>query len=210
MPYKHIIWDWNGTLLDDVGELLSERGLEKLTVERYHDLFDFPAIEFYRRLGMNFETESYEELARDYMARYTQKVPHCRLQSGAEQTLRRLSDAGLTHSVLSAYHQERLDEAVDHFNLRSWFVKVVGLNDFYAHSKVENGKQWVQELGCPLPDVLFIGDTKHDYEVATAMGVDCALLTCGHQPRYRLKTCPVPLFDSLEEATEKILSIDSY
>ena len=204
--YKHLIWDWNGTLLDDVGEclavlngMLKKRDLPRLTREQYRDAFGFPVIDYYQQLGFDFEAETFDAVAQEYHAGYERQLLTCQLQSGAERVLQTAGRAGFTQSLLSAYHQEGLDKAVDHFNLRRWFIKVVGLNDYYAHSKLENGKRWVAQMDYDPPQVLFIGDTLHDYEVAQALGVDCILLTCGHQARQRLLTCPVKLFDSLNK-----------
>jgi len=204
--YKHIIWDWNGTLLNDVAEcvsvvneLLRERGLPHLTVERYRDEVDFPIVDFYKRLGFTFETETYEEVAKVYMAGYIRHVPRCSLQAGAIEVLEQFTKAGFTHSVLSAYHQKRLEEAVDYFGLRKWFTGLVGLDDYYAHSKKDNGKRWLAKQHMDPREVLFVGDMLHDFEVSQAMGVDCVLLTYGHQSRGRLSRCGVPLFDSLSE-----------
>jgi phosphoglycolate phosphatase len=51
--YRHIIWDWNGTLLDDVDYsvgvmniLLRRRGLPALDRARYHVVFDFPVRDY--------------------------------------------------------------------------------------------------------------------------------------------------------------------
>ncbi|MBN1765978.1 MAG: HAD family hydrolase [Sedimentisphaerales bacterium] len=207
--YKHIIWDWNGTLLDDVedcvavvNELQQGRGLELISLESYRELFDFPAIDFYRRMGFNFQKESFEELARDYMARYTGRLERFRLQQGARKVLEKLASAGLTHSVLSAYQQKPLDEAIDYFNLRNYFIGIIGLNDYYAYSKVEHGRQWLSQLHYQRHEILFIGDTLHDFEVAQAMGVDCLLLACGHQPRDRLQTCPAAILETISEVPQ--------
>ncbi|MCK4627607.1 MAG: HAD family hydrolase [Sedimentisphaerales bacterium] len=204
--YKHIIWDWNGTLLDDVNEcvavvsgMLQRRRLPELTIERYKENVGFPVIDFYRRLGFDFTKESYEKVADEYMKGYVRCLPQCRLRQGAETFIRSLTDAGLTHSVLSAYHQRRLEEAVAHFQIEQWFIKLIGLNDYYAHSKVENGRKWIDELPYKKQEVLFVGDMLHDYETACAMGVDCVLLSCGHQSREKLRECGVPVFDSIKE-----------
>ena len=85
---------------------------------------------------------------------------------------------------------------------------MVGLNNFYDHSKLENGKQWVKELEYQPQHILFLGDTLHDYEVADAMGVDCVLLSCGHQPRPRLESSGVPVFDSLVEIVDWLMGAD--
>ncbi len=212
--YKHIIWDWNGTLLNDAAEcvatvnrLIAARNLPALTLERYREEVDFPVVNFYRHLGFTFTTETFEEVAHEYMEGYIQQVPNCRLQEGAVEILRTLSEAGYSHSLLSAYHHQRLEEAVDYFGLRKWFIRLIGLNDYYAHSKVENGKKWIRELPFPKQEVVFVGDMLHDYEVASAMGVDCILLTCGHQSRNQLERCGVLVLDSLSEAADRLRNL---
>ena len=58
---KHIVWDWNGTLLDDrwltiavMNRLLARRNMDELTEDRYLQLFTFPGIDYNRRLGFDF------------------------------------------------------------------------------------------------------------------------------------------------------------
>ena len=65
-----IIWDWNGTLLDDVSicidimnEILGRRGLDKLTRKKYQQIFRFPVIDYYRQLGFDFKRDSFENLS---------------------------------------------------------------------------------------------------------------------------------------------------
>ena len=65
---KAIIWDWNGTLLDDVelcinsmNLLLKERNLQALTIDRYREIFTFPVKEYYQKAGFNFKTENFEK-----------------------------------------------------------------------------------------------------------------------------------------------------
>jgi len=212
MKYKHIIWDWNGTLLDDVSEclavlneLLRRRELPLLTQEQYRSRFDFPVIDFYIGMGFDFEKESFDSIAHDYHAEYVRKVKECRLQPGAREILHAFDEVGLSQSLLSAYQRERLKEAVTFFNLDVHFTKLIGMNDYYAHSKVENGKRWVNELPYNPGEILFIGDTCHDYEVAQAMGTDCILVTFGHQNRDRLAPCGVPLVDSLQAGRQFVL-----
>ena len=53
MKYKNVVWDWNGTLLNDVkvgvntlNDMLGRRGLPLLSVEDYKEKFGFPVIDF--------------------------------------------------------------------------------------------------------------------------------------------------------------------
>ena len=88
--YRHVIWDWNGTLLDDAwlcveitSGLLRRRHLEPLTPERYERLFDFPVRIYYERLGFDLEAESFEEIGSEFIEEYRVRRYECRLQEGA-------------------------------------------------------------------------------------------------------------------------------
>ena len=150
--YKHLIWDWNGTLLDDMGEclavlnqMLKKRGLVPLTKPQYQESFGFPVIDFYQQIGFDFEAETFDAVAREYHAGYEKQLPTCRLHPGAERILQAAARADFTQSLLSAYPQPALEKAVDHFNIRRWFIKVVGLDDYYAHSKLKYGTRQEQK-----------------------------------------------------------------
>jgi phosphoglycolate phosphatase len=193
--YRHIIWDWNGTLLDDLelcvdvmNGLLDRRGLPLLDRARYLRLFDFPVRAYYERLGFDFDRDSFETLSVEFISAYDARRWECQLQPGAQKILESLQSAGLSQSVLSAYRQETLREIVGHFGLTPHFRRILGLDNIYAHSKAELGRNWVAELGLPRSEILLIGDTLHDLDVAQAIGVDCVLVACGHHPEARLRS----------------------
>jgi len=201
---RHVIWDWNGTLLDDawlcrdiMNGMLRRRDMPTLTEERYRDLFDFPVIDYYRRVGFDFERESFEELGTEFIVEYERRRLEAGLQEGARETLETLRRRGVTQSVLSAYKQNTLEEMVSYFGLRDYFLALIGLNDHYAAGKLENARQWIARLDYGPHEVMLIGDTVHDHEVAREIGVDCVLLACGHHSEEKLKTCGVPVLNSL-------------
>jgi phosphoglycolate phosphatase len=205
-PYRHVIWDWNGTLLDDLdlcidvmNGLLQRRGLPLLDRARYHAVFDFPVRAYYERLGFDFLRDSFEELSFEFIAGYEARRGESRLQPGAPEVLAALQLAGITQSVLSAYRGETLREIVGHFRLTPYFIRLTGLDNIYAHSKTELGRAWVAELGIPGNDILMIGDTLHDLEVAEALGVDCVLVAAGHHPAGRLRQRCAQVLSGLDE-----------
>jgi len=78
---KHVVWDWNGTLLDDVehvitvgNELLASQNLEPMNRERYRAEFEFPILTYYQKLGYNFEIESFESLCHRFVERFMEGV----------------------------------------------------------------------------------------------------------------------------------------
>ena len=65
MKYKHIIWDWNGTLLDDrlfcieiMNQVLQKRGMKAMSESWFLDNFCFPVKDYYIKLGFDFNKES--------------------------------------------------------------------------------------------------------------------------------------------------------
>lgn len=191
--YRHVIWDWNGTLLDDVdlsidivNGMLRRRGLRTMDRQRYHAVFDFPVRNYYAAVGLDATEESFRALSVEFIGEYDRRRLEAPLQPGAEDVLDAVLARGLTQSILSAYRHETLCEIVGHFGLTSRFVRLAGLDNIYAHSKAELGRACIGELGVPAGEVLLIGDTLHDFDVAQEIGVDCVLVAHGHHPLDRL------------------------
>ncbi|MEL6923167.1 MAG: HAD family hydrolase [Bacteroidota bacterium] len=204
--YQHIIWDWNGTLLNDVwlsieivNTMLEKHNATQLDVQRYREVFDFPIIQYYQRIGFNFEQESFEDLCEQFISNYGQRVEECQLHRGARRTIHQLHEFKISQSVLSAAEQQLLNRMVDTFGVSRYLEKVSGLSDNYAASKVENGQRMIAAMGLRPEEVLLVGDTTHDYEVAEAIGVDCVLIAHGHHDFEKLSkhTDVVSNFDEL-------------
>ena len=101
--YRHIIWDWNGTLIDDVwlcleilNELLCKRGKHPITFQEYQREFDFPVKDFYLRVGLDFSVEPFEALASEYFGKYSERCFECKLQDDAMNVLQSFRGWGLT------------------------------------------------------------------------------------------------------------------
>jgi phosphoglycolate phosphatase len=204
--YKHVIWDWNGTILNDVdlcveliNELLEETNLKTISKEDYKNIFTIPVKNYYRALGFDFEKESFEVVGKKWMDGYELRKFECTIYPGIVEMMEKIKSLEIGQSILSAYSQHTLDELTAHFGLTKYFTHIVGLDNIYAAGKLHLGQQLIKKLGNGKGETLMIGDTEHDYEVATEMGADCLLLTGGHCNRERLEKLGVPIFDSIEE-----------
>ena len=193
--YTHVIWDFNGTLLDDVAaciasanELLVAHSLPPLpSAEEYRARFGFPIIDYYRRLGFDFDKVSYETLAPEWVAYYMKNVRSSGLCAGVREVLGEVRSRGVPQWILSATEREMLRGQVGALGILDYFEDVLGMGTIHAYSKEEIAVAWRREH--PDEQVLFVGDTDHDAAVAAAMGADCVLLTTGHQSRERLEAC---------------------
>lgn len=202
-----VLWDWNGTLLDDrdfslacLNSLLEEFGYpQRYDMAAYQALFGFPIEEYYIRVGFDFSLHSYPLLAQRYMDRYIPGAVGCGPMAGAAETLAALRQQGRQQVILSASRRDTLIEQVTARGLAGYFDELLGLSDIYGKSKVQTGRDWLESTGTDPAAAVMIGDTLHDAEVAEAMGVHCILYTGGHQSRARLETAGCPVIDRLTE-----------
>ena len=208
---KHIFWDWNGTLLDDahvcvasINRLLAPRGLPLIDVPSYRERFVFPVIDYYRGLGFDIEHEDWDALAREFHAAL-REVDDSRLRTEAIPVLRAIKERGIPQSILSLCEQSILERKVAECGVAECFARLQGVDNLDGGSKVDVGRHLLASLGLAPTDVLMIGDTLHDHEVAEALGCRCLLVSCGHQTRRRLAAAGRPIADSLRAAAETFL-----
>ena len=204
LAYEVILWDWNGTLLDDaefglsvINGMLHRRGLRVPDRAEHGRLFDFPVIRYYERLGFDFGKEPFEDLSHEFVAAYYAGARACAVRPEARGILQGLRDAGLRQLVLSATQQDLLEEMIRHHGLTDYFETLLGIDSVHAPGKAGRGCEWIRESGVEPARVLLIGDTVHDSEVAEKMGIACWLVSGGHHPEERLRATGRACFDGL-------------
>ena len=194
MKYKHVIWDWNGTLLDDrwlcvegINESLKERSLPSITEDIYKNVFSFPVEDYYERLGFDFKKEPFEVAGDEFVAYYAKFFHKTKLHRQVPSIIKDINAAGFSQSILSAGKQEYLNEWVKIHGLSDYFTIIRGIDNQYARGKVELGISFINELPYDNNEVIMIGDTVHDSDVADAMHIDCLLIDHGHMGNERLQ-----------------------
>ncbi len=191
MKYKHIVWDWNGTLLDDrwlcveaINFVLGSRGMPLVSIKTYRDVFCFPVIEYYEKLGFDFTKEHFP--IPGFLEYYKSRFKDCKLHKDTEFVLKRINEAGVTQSILSAGKQSSLVRWVNHHNIDQLFNHLIGIKNEKADGKIEAGINWLKTSRLEPENILLVGDTIHDREVSQAMGVKCLLIDIGHVSTKRL------------------------
>ncbi len=204
-----VLWDWNGTLLHDLdvsilamNNMLAKRNIPALTKARYREIFTFPVKDYYVETGINFAEHQWDEVAMEFINNYRNLVPEAKHNPEALEVLGLLRKKGIRQFILSAMEQDFLKETIADRLDTNIFEEIVGLNNHYAHTKVENAKLLVEKLNLPEESILMIGDTLHDYEVAESVGIPCVLYCGGHQSRARLETSGAIVIDDLLEIRE--------
>lgn len=74
---KYVFWDFNGTILDDrilcwelLNELLKMENKEEISYEKYLDVFGFPIKEYYKKAGIEFKHQTFEEMGDYFIRKY--------------------------------------------------------------------------------------------------------------------------------------------
>ncbi|NBC84093.1 MAG: HAD hydrolase-like protein [Bacteroidetes bacterium] len=205
---KTIIWDWNGTLLDDtdiciqvVNGMLRKRNLPEINFDIYQAQFGFPVKNFYKKIGFDLSDEGFEDLAVEYIEAYLSDFNRCSLQPHVEDTLKRARDNGYQNYVLSAMEQRTLEKSVSSHGLSKFFVGLKGITDFHAKGKIERGRELFDEQQIDSLHTILVGDTTHDFEVAQGLECNCILVGNGHYSAQRLRQeCPVQVVNNVSEA----------
>lgn len=190
---KSVIWDWNGTLLDDVdyvvsviNPMLQNHGLQLQTQESYKKIFGFPVKDYYIKMGFDLDKNCFTKMSDDFHDSYYSNFFSCDLYETSKKALSEFKKLQKSQSILSASEQQALHHVVDHYQIRNYFEHVFGIENKLAASKYQRGIELMNHSGYLAKDTLLIGDTDHDLEVGHKMGIDVVLFSHGHQSKERL------------------------
>jgi len=188
-----IIWDWNGTLLDDravciasMNRMLTRRGMPLVSETRYKELFRFPVKDYYIDLGFDFKTESFESLSVEFIDHYRELQPAASLYGGAIDLLTAFRKQGLKQIILSAMERSTLISDVAARGITPYFDAILGAEDHYAHGKADIARDYLVTSGLMADEIIMLGDTEHDFAVSAMLGCTCILVSQGHHDAVRL------------------------
>lgn len=208
MKYDYLVLDFNGTIIDDVdlclnilNHLLEERNYKKVSLEEYKHIFTFPIKKYYINAGFDLEKYSFTSISNEFISLYQKASLNCKLYEGINELIDKCNNNRIKVVLLSASQIDNLKEQTDHFGLSEKFEAILGTSNIEAASKVEIGKNYFKDKQDK--KILFVGDTTHDAEVASAIGADALLITHGHQARdILLKANPLKVIDSFKEVAD--------
>ena len=204
MKYESVIWDWNGTLLDDivvaveiVNDLFQEYGVPRLTTDQYRDIFDFPVTLYYERAGLDLKRHDFNLISERFCDRFEKEFDRIALFSSALETLGAVRQSGMRQYLLSGTEHQALHRMAARCNALNLFDAAKGLQNNHAAGKHAAAERLMVQFQLNPGKTIMIGDTTHDADVARHLGVDCILLSGGHHSRDRLIQKGTLVLDSL-------------
>ncbi|SCE00625.1 HAD hydrolase-like protein [Streptomyces sp. OspMP-M43] len=208
----HLVWDWNGTLLDDTQAVIratnaafAEIELAPITLEQYREMYTIPIPRFYERFLGRLPTEAeWERMDGVFHRYYAEQRVGCGLTTGVEELLHGWQRAGRSQSLLSMYGHDQLVPVVRGYGIEPRFVRVEGRTGPSGGSKALHMERHFEALaavgGIAPEHSVVIGDALDDAVAAAHVGARAVLYTGGSHSRSSLEGAGVPVVDSLGEA----------
>ncbi|MDD2700578.1 MAG: HAD-IA family hydrolase [Sideroxydans sp.] len=205
--YELIVFDWDGTVMDSTAMIATSiqsacRDLE-LPVPSDEDarhVIGMGLVEALRHAVPSAPEEMYEPLAdryRHYFLAQDQAIP---LFSGARETIEELHEAGHVLAVATGKSRKGLDRVLDSSGLRPYFLATRTADQTFSKPHPAMLLELMDELGMQPEQVLMIGDTTHDLQMAINAGVDAVGMTYGAHPEEQLRELkPLALLNDFHE-----------
>jgi phosphoglycolate phosphatase-like HAD superfamily hydrolase len=202
---RHVVWDWNGTLLDDA-ELTIEAtsasmvaaGHAPVPGRIYRTQFVRPLQLFYERLlERPVSEEEAATLDGAFHFHYLQLVGRAVLRPDAIDALDAVASEGLGQSLLSMWPHEHLVPLVERLGLDHYFSQVDGNRALGRLGKTDSLVAHLDVLGLDANGVLMIGDSTDDAKSAADVGCRCVLIDSGHATPDALGATGVPVVGDL-------------
>lgn len=186
MNFDTVIWDWNGTLLNDVdlainsiNKVLNKYKISQISYNQYRDSFTFPVIKYYESIGFDFDKLSFKVVGKEFIDIYNSEFHTCQMFPNAHETLEKIKLLGIKQIIISARFKPSLETDLEHFKIKHLIDEFHAIDNIYAESKEYLFEQFLKQN--PDAKVLYIGDTTHDREIAQKFNLKFLLFTQGHQ-----------------------------
>lgn len=202
----HLVWDWNGTLLDDLSLVVAATNTALAAVQgpavapdEHRRLFRRPIADYYGdMLGRAVDAEEFARLDEIFHDAYRMGLVNCGLTADAEAAMREWPG---TQSLLSMWFHDELLPAVHGYGLTELLVRIDGLRaTIGGERKAPHLAAHLAHVGVPPERAVLVGDSLDDAEAAATVGARCVLYTGGFTDPERLRGAGVPVADTLREA----------
>lgn len=210
MASKHIVWDWNGTLLDDLHVVIEAANVSlgrfdiaAIDENAYRDHFTRPVRAFYDSLfERSVSDDEWERLNDTFHDAYFARANQAKLTTDTVAAMDAAESKGWGQSLLSMSPQEWLDGIVRAKGLGDRFSLIDGLTGETGGLKAEHMAEHVEALDLSPSRVVVVGDTPDDAAAARHIGASVVLYDGGSHHLPHLKGMGAPVAHSLLEAVE--------
>lgn len=208
MCWNTIVFDWDGTLMDSTAHIVkavrlaaSDIGFLPPPPERVREVIGLGLRDAITRALPEIDDGQYARFVSAYRERFwADGHDELALFPGVSQVLEALRARGYRLAVATGKGRRGLDAALEMTKLVDMFDVTVCADE--AHSKPHPAmlEYIMTALDIGARELLMVGDTDYDLEMAANAGADALGVTYGAHPPERLRRCaPLVLLDDIRE-----------
>ena len=195
MKYRLIVFDWDGTIIDSAATIAEcirdsarDMGLPVPTHERASHVIGLGLHDSLRLAVPELQAHQYPEFVANYRRHFLAREDSMGLFAGMEDLLKDLKDRHLL-AIATGKSRRGLDRALAATGIAPLFSASRCADETNPKPHPAMLLELMDELGFAKNQILMIGDTSHDLEMAKAAEVDSLAVTYGAHPEEGLRAC---------------------
>jgi phosphoglycolate phosphatase len=209
LSYRLLVFDWDGTIIDSAATITEcirdasrELGLEVPERERASHVIGLGLHDAMRIAVPGLPAQRYPEFVASYRKHFLERKDSMRLFEGMRALLDDLSKKHLL-AIATGKSRRGLDRDLEFHGLNPLFAASRCADETNPKPHPAMLIEIMDQLDVSQEEVLMVGDTSHDMEMARAAGVQALAVTYGAHPEEGLRACgPLGCFSSVAELEE--------
>lgn len=194
-PYQLLIFDWDGTLMDSVGQIVTvmqdaivQMGLPQKSDREVSEVIGLGLSEALMALFPGYTLDDLMGIFDRYRAQYNQpNFQSSELFDGVRETLADLSGMGYALAVATGKSRKGLDRVLAETGLEPFFVATRCADETVSKPDPLMLYQILEETGFSAEQAVMIGDTEFDLAMAATANITPVGVSCGVHDDARMK-----------------------
>jgi len=190
-----MVFDWDGTVIDSPGAIVEcireasrDMGLRVPEPEQASHVIGLGLRDSLQLAVPDLPAERYQEFVALYRRHFMQREDCMPLFNGIHDLLNSFSKKH-TLAIATGKSRRGLDRALEITGIGSFFAASRCADETHPKPHPAMLLELMEELSMENTQVLMIGDTSHDLEMARAAGVDAVAVSYGAHPEAALRAC---------------------
>lgn len=203
-----LVFDWDGTLMDSEARIvacmqgaINDLGLEPREVAAIRNIIGLGLYEAISSLYPGCDDGLVASVTERYRYHFLKANPtRSELFSGAEKTIRGLSEAGYLLAVATGKGRRGLDLVLEETGLGQYFHATRCADETFSKPHPQMLEELMEELGAIPGETLMIGDTEYDMQMASNARTHSLAVSYGvHEKERLLRHNPLHCLDAIDE-----------
>ena len=204
MKYPLIVFDWDGTLIDSAGAIVEcireasrEMGLRVPEAEQASHVIGLGLRDSLRLAVPDLPAERYQEFVALYRRHFLAREDSMQLFPGIREILVEMKKNRML-AIATGKSRRGLERALQCTGIAGLFSASRCADETQPKPHPAMLLELMEEFSMENTQLLMVGDTSHDLEMARAAGVDAVAVAYGAHPEAGLRACgPLECFSDV-------------